>query len=221
MTKIKDLPKVDMPREKLEKYGPDKLRDHELLAILFGSGIKGLNVLELSKRILRKVEKTGVEKISFDDLIGERGLGRAKALQVIALLALGKRLNTKDRPEILSPEDVWKLCADFRGSKKEHFVAFYLDTQGKIIERQIVSIGTLDASLVHPREVFEPAVALHAASIIVAHNHPSGSLEPSVEDIEITKRLIHAGKILGIDLADHVIVSEKSFTSVKKSGIIP
>ncbi len=148
MTKIKDLPKVDMPREKLEKYGPGKLRDHELLAILFGSGIKGLNVLELSRRILKKVEKVGIEKITFEDLIGERGLGKAKALQVIALLELGRRLTTKERPEILMPEDVWKLCADFRESKKEHFVAFYLDTQGKVIERQIVSIGTLDASFV-------------------------------------------------------------------------
>jgi DNA repair protein RadC len=221
MARIKDLPKVDMPREKLEKYGPGKLRDHELLAILFGSGIKGLNVLELSKRILKKVEKVGIEKISFEDLIEERGLGKAKALQVIALLELGRRLTTKERPEILTPGDVWKLCIDFRESKKEHFVAFYLDTQGRVIERQIVSIGTLDASLVHPREVFEPAVSLHAASIIVAHNHPSGSLEPSAEDIEITKRLVHAGKILGIELADHVIVSEKSFTSAKKSGIIP
>lgn len=197
-----------MPREKLEKYGPEKLRDHELLAILFGSGIKGLNVLELSKRILKKVEKIGIEKIRLENLIEERGLGKAKALQVIALLELGKRLTVKERPEILSPEDVWKLCADFRESKKEHFVAFYLDTQGKVIERQIVSIGTLDTSLVHPREVFEPAVALHAASVIVAHNHPSGSLEPSAEDIEITKRLIHAGKILGIEISDHVIVAE-------------
>lgn len=221
MARMKDFPKVDMPREKLEKYGPEKIRDHELLAILFGSGIKGLNVLELSKRVLRKVEKVGIEKISFKDLVEERGLGKAKALQVIALLELGKRLTTKERPEILSPEDVWKLCTDFRESKKEHFVAFYLDTQGKVIERQIVSIGILDASLVHPREVFEPAVSLHAASVIVAHNHPSGSLEPSAEDAEITKRLVHAGKILGIELADHVIVSEKSFTSAKKSGIIP
>ena len=104
--------------------------------------------------------------------------------------------------------DSWKLCVDFRESKKEHFVAFYLDTQGKVIERQIVSIGTLDASLVHPREVFEPAVALHAASIIVAHNHPSGNLEPSAEDIEITKRLVHAGKILDISIVDHVIVAK-------------
>ena len=208
MPKIKDLPKVDMPREKLEKYGPEKIRDHELLAILFGSGIKGLNVLELSKRILKKVQKVGIEKIRFEDLVEERGLGKAKALQVIALLELGKRLTTKERPEILSPEDVWKLCTDFRESKKEHFVAFYLDTQGKVIERQIVSIGTLDASLVHPREVFEPAVSLHAASVIVAHNHPSGSIEPSSEDVEITKRLMHAGKILDISVIDHVVVAK-------------
>lgn len=219
MARMKDFPKVDMPREKLEKYGPEKIRDHELLAILFGSGIKGLNVLELSKRVLRKVEKVGIEKISFKDLVEERGLGKAKALQVIALLELGKRLTTKERLEILSPEDVWKLCTDFRESKKEHFVAFYLDTQGRVIERQIVSIGTLDASLVHPREVFEPAVSLHAASVIVAHNHPSGSLEPSSADVILTKRLIESGKILGISLQEHIIISGTGYQSFMKATI--
>lgn len=218
MPKIKDLPKVDMPREKLGKYGPEKLRDYELLAVLLGSGIKGLNVLELSKRILKKVERVGIEKVRLEDLTGERGLGKAKALQVIALLELGKRLTTKERPEILSPKDVWKLCSDFRESKKEHFVALYLDTQGRVIERQIVSIGTLDASLAHPREVFEPAVALHAASVIVVHNHPSGSVEPSPEDVEITRRLIHAGKILGIMIVDHIVVAKNAWSSLKSAS---
>lgn len=209
MSRIKDISKVDMPREKLEKYGPDKLTDSELLALLLGSGIKGLNVLQLSKKILRLIEKVGVEKITFRTLLEEKGLGRAKASQIIAVLALGKRLQNKEKPEILTPQDVWKLCADFRDSKREHFAAFYLDTQGRVIERQIVSIGTLDASLVHPREVFEPAVSLRAASIIVAHNHPSGNLEPSREDIEITKQLVEAGKILDIQIIDHVIVTDK------------
>ncbi len=209
MSRIKGVSKVDMPREKLEKYGPDKLTDSELLALLLGSGIKGLNVLQLSKKILRLIEKVGVEKITFRTLLEEKGLGRAKASQIIAVLALGKRLQNKEKPEILTPQDVWKLCADFRDSKREHFAAFYLDTQGRVIERQIVSIGTLDASLVHPREVFEPAVSLRAASIIVAHNHPSGNLEPSREDIEITKQLVEAGKILDIQIIDHVIVTDK------------
>lgn len=200
-----------MPREKLEKYGPEKLTDNELLALLLGSGIKGLNVLQLSKKILKLIEKVGVEKVTLEMLLEEKGLGRAKASQIIAVLVLGKRLQNKEKPEILTSQDVWKLCADFRDSKREHFVAFYLDTQGRVIERQIISIGTLDTSLVHPREVFEPAVSLRAASIIVAHNHPSGTIEPSDEDVEITRCLRYSGKILGIRLIDHVVLTGKSW----------
>lgn len=219
MTRIKDTPKVDMPREKLEKYGPDKLMDSELLALLLGSGIKGLNVLQLAKKILRLIEKVGVEKMTLEILLEEKGLGKAKASQIIAVLALGKRLMNKERPEILTPQDVWKLCADFRDSKREHFAAFYLDTQGRVIERQIISIGTLDTSLVHPREVFEPAVSLRASSIVVAHNHPSGYLEPSSEDEVLTRRLEESGKILGIRLDQHVIITQSSFCGFMKPSL--
>ncbi|MFA6375874.1 MAG: DNA repair protein RadC [Candidatus Paceibacterota bacterium] len=218
--KIKDLAKVDRPREKLEKYGPDKLSNPELLAVLLGSGTKGLNVVELSKKIVKMIEKTGADKISLEKLLEEKGLGKAKALQVIAALEFGKRLASEQKPEILTPEDIWKLCADIRNSKKEHFVAFYLNTQNKLIERQIISIGTLNASLVHPREVFEPAVALRAANIIVAHNHPSGDTKPSSDDITITKRLSEAGKILGIELNDHIIVTLSIFLSLKNENLI-
>lgn len=211
MPKIKDLPKIDMPREKLEKYGVGKLQDYELLAILLGSGIEGLNVLQLAKRILKIISLSGVDKITLDQLLNIKGLGRVKASQIIAVVELGRRLQSDRNREILSSEDIWKSCADFRDSKKEHFVAFYFDTQNCLIERQIISIGTLNASLVHPREVFEPAVALHAANIIIAHNHPSGSLESSSEDIEVTKRLIHAGKILDIPIVNHVIVTKNKW----------
>lgn len=220
MTKIKDIHKVDLPREKLEKYGTAKLADHELLAILFGSGIKGLNVIELSKKILKHIRKDGAGHVTLENLLKERGLGKAKALQVIALLELGKRLQSEEKKEILSAKDAWTLCSDIHASKREHFVAFYLDTRGTLIDRQVVSVGTLDASLVHPREVFEPAVSLHASSIIVAHNHPSGNLEPSAEDREVTDRLNRAGKILGIRLLDHVIVTKDSFVSMKERGTI-
>lgn len=218
--KIKDLAKIDRPREKLEKYGTAKLANHELLAVLLGSGIKGLNVVELSKRIVKLIEKTGTNKVGLENLLKEKGLGKAKALQVIAALEFGKRMSLVKIPEILSAEDVWKLCADIRNSKKEHFVVFYLDTQSKLIERQIISIGTLNASLVHPREVFEPAVGLHAAAIIAAHNHPSGELKPSKDDLAITRRLAEAGKILGIELIDHVIVTNSGFLSLNSKGLI-
>ena len=217
--KIKSLPKVDLPREKLQKYGVGKLADYELLAILLGSGIEGMNVLQLSKKILQTISKIGKEKITLDDLLKIKGLGNAKSAQILSVIELTKRLNI-DAPEILSAEDVWKLCADIRDSKKEHFVAFYLDTQNHLIERQIISIGTLNTSLVHPREVFEPAVALHSASIIIAHNHPSGVLEPSHEDREVTKRLIEAGKILGIELSDHVIVTKSTHFSFQQKNLL-
>ena len=210
--KIKALPKVDLPREKLQKYGVQKLADYELLAILLGSGIEGTNVLELSKKILKTVTKIGRDKITLSDLLEIKGLGPAKAGQIISVIELSKRFTT-DTPEVLSPEDVWKQCADFRDSKREHFVAFYLDTQSRLIERQIISIGVLNGTLVHPREVFEPAVRLHAASVIVAHNHPSGSLEVSKEDKQVTLQLVEAGKVLGIELEDHIIVTSKSFVS--------
>lgn len=217
--KIKDLSKVDMPREKLQKYGTDKLADHELLAIVLGSGIEGTNVLELSKKILKLINRVGKEKITFDELCAIKGLGKTKASQVIATLALGKRF-TREAPEVLSAEDVWRLCVDIRGSKREHFLAFYFDTQHRLIERHIISIGTLNSSLVHPREVFEPAVTLHAASLILVHNHPSGDLEPSTEDREVTQRLMAAGELLGIQLLDHVIISAAGFLSFQQVNLL-
>ncbi|MBU4480506.1 DNA repair protein RadC [Patescibacteria group bacterium] len=144
-----------------------------------------------------------------------KGLGKAKASQILSAIELVKRLQSNETREILSPEDIWKLCSDIRDSKKEHFVAFYIDTQNNLIERQIISIGTLNASLVHPREIFEPAVKHSSASIIIAHNHPSGNCEPSQEDMEITKRLTEAGKILGIEILDHIIIAKNQFLSLK------
>ena len=218
--KIKDLPKSDRPREKLIAKGADNLKDSELLAILLGSGIKGLNVIQLSKKILNIIQKIGIKKTTLEDLLKIKGLGKAKASQILATVELGRRLRADKRREILSAEDVWNLCADIRDSKKEHFAAFYIDTQNCLIERKIISIGTLNASLVHPREVFEPAVRLSASSVILAHNHPSGNCEPSQDDIEITKRRTEAGKILGMEIADHVIVAKDKFLSFKEQNLI-
>lgn len=214
MSKLKNLPRVDLPREKLAKYGKEKLSDKELLAIILGSGIEGLNVLQLSQKILIAVKKIGVEKITLEDFLKIKGLGRAKASQVISTLELGKRLSSGAIPQVISPKDIWMQCIDIRDSKREHLVAFYLDARGKIIEKRTVSVGILDASLVHPREVFEPAVRNNAHSVIVAHNHPSGDTEPSQADIDVTKRLIHAGKILDIRLLDHIIVTSGEWLKI-------
>ena len=212
------LPKVDLPREKLQKYGVKRLTDQELLAVVLGSGIQGSNVLQLSKKILELISEIGKQKIGLEHLLSIRGLGKAKAAQVLSILELTDRF-TVQKTEVLSPTDVWKLCSDIKDSKKEHFVAFYLDTQDCLIERQVISIGTLNASLAHPRELFEPAITLRAASVIVAHNHPSGVTQPSGEDIEMTKKLVHAGKILDIHLTDHVIVTKNAYLSIIKYHI--
>jgi DNA repair protein RadC len=217
---IKNLPKCERPRERLAHYGPDKLSKSELLAILLGTGTKGVNAVELANRILKKFGDKLIEA-DFKTLKNTFGLGPAKAAEIIAALELGKRLlKGKETTLVLSPKDVWENLKDLRDNKKEHFVIFYLNTRNQEIEREIISVGTLNANLVHPREVFEPAVKNLAAQIIVAHNHPSGQTDPSEEDLAITKRLIEAGKLLGIEVLDHVIVAQKEFLSFKEKGII-
>lgn len=219
--RIKDLPRVDRPREKLEKYGPNKLSDSELLAVILGSGRKDANVIDLSSSILRKFSGMGLTDATVQELKNISGLGSAKACEIVACFELGRRL-LKEGGEnlIVSPKDVWDLLRDVRDSRKEHFVVFYLDPKTKEISREIVSIGSLNNSLVHPREVFEPAVKHLAAYVIIAHNHPSGDLTPSEEDLEITKDLAIAGKILGINLIDHVIVSKKGYLSLREEGLL-
>ncbi len=220
--KIKDLPKVDRPREKLGKYGPGKLNNSELLAILLGSGIKGLNVVELSNRILKQFGGKNLSKITFEEFKKVKGLGPTKAGQIIAALELGKRLLKDEKSRsVLTPTDVWAATKDIHNHKKEHFLIFFLDSRNtQIGKHEIISVGTLTASLVHPREVFEPAIACNAAQIIIAHNHPSGDTEPSEEDLKITKRLSEAGKLLGIELLDHIIVANKGFKSLREQGLL-
>lgn len=213
MTKLKSLQKVDLPREKLVKYGPKKLKDEELLAILLSSGIKGKNVLEIARSIIKLIKTVGTGYISLEEIKKIKGVGTTKATQVMAVIELSNRFGSSN-PEILSDIDIWNLCVDIRESKKEHFLAFYLDTHDKLIERQIISIGTLDTSLVHPREVFEPAVKLSCASIILVHNHPSGSLDPSEADNQITQKLIKSGELLGIPIQSHIIVTGRSFQKI-------
>ena len=219
--KLKEVPVVDRPREKLEKYGVNRLSDSELMAILIRTGIVGKNVVELSKQILKKIKKLGLEQLEMKDLLEIKGLGKTKAGQILASLEIGRRfLQNKKSELILSPQDVWTEMKDLRDSKKEHFVIFYLDTKNQEITQEIISIGTLNASLVHPREVFEPAVRNLASQIIVAHNHPSGDNTPSQEDLNITQKLVESGKILGIEVIDHVIVSKNDFFSFRDNKLI-
>lgn len=219
--KIKDLPKVERPREKLIRYGPEKLSNSELLAIILGSGTKERNVIELANKILKKFSADELPNLTFNDLKNYPGLGPAKACEIIACFELGKRLLKGKRTKIyLTPKDVWDELKDLHNNKKEHFVIFYLDARNQEIKREIISVGSLNANLVHPREVFEPAVRNLAAQIILAHNNPSGDPEPSEDDLEITKRLVESGKILGIEIIDHIIVAKNGFISFKERRLI-
>lgn len=219
--RMKDLEKVNQPREKLAKYGPGRLSDSELLAIILRTGIKGVNVVELAGRILRQIGGKNLASVTLDELKKIKGLGPTKAGQILASLELGKRL-LKGKKSVLhlSPAGVYEELKDIRDLKKEHFVILFLDSRSQEIKRETISVGTLNASLVHPREVFEPAIKCNAAQIIIAHNHPSGDPEPSNEDIEITKRLVKAGELLGIELLDHVIVAGKAFLSLREKNLI-
>lgn len=219
--KIKDLAKVDRPREKLVKYGPDKLSTTELLAILLRTGTKQINVVQLANKILKTWPGEKLQKISITELKTIHGIGETKACEIIAMLELGRRL-LKDKQSVLllSPQDVWNELKDIRDHKKEHFVVFFLDSRNQEIKREIISVGTLNANLVHPREVFEPAIKNNAAQIIIAHNHPSGDPEPSPEDVAITNRLAEAGRILGIEILDHIVVSKDKYCSLKERGVI-
>lgn len=221
MVKIKDIPRVDRPREKLLKYGPAKLSTTELLAILLRTGIKGKNVIELSGQILQAIGTNKIKNISLDHLQTIKGLGKVKALEIIAAIELGKRLLVdEEKVHVANPADIYESLKDIRSHKKEHFIAFYLDTKHEEITRELISIGSLNETIVHPREVFEPAIRCLACSVIVAHNHPSGDPEPSKEDVSLTHQLRDAGKILGITLLDHVIIYKNGYTSMKDKGLL-
>ena len=218
---IRDLARVERPREKLIHYGPARLSDKELLAIILRTGGQNENVLDLAGRVIRSCKSESLASVAYDELRKISGLGPAKACEILACFELGRRLlKGKVSSLFLKPEDVWKELKDIRGLKKEHFVIFYLDSRNQEIKREIISVGSLNANLVHPREVFEPAVKNLAAQVILAHNHPSGNPEPSRDDLEINRRLVEAGKILGIEVIDHIIVTRTGYLSFKEKNLI-
>lgn len=209
--KIKDIPKIDRPREKFLKKGPGALSKSDLLSILLGSGIKGKNVQQLSQQIIKKF---GVNflNITVDDLKTISGIGEAKALQIVSAICLVKRFyNNNQTNEIVvkNIQDVISLTYDLRDKKKEHLVCLYLNARNGLLKKEIVSVGLLDKTLLHPREIFYPATELSAASVIIVHNHPSGDSTPSNKDIQIVEKIAEAGKIMGIPIVDFVIISEK------------
>lgn len=209
MTKIKDIPQVDRPREKFLKRGAEALSKSDLLAILLGSGIEGRNVKQLSEYIVKRFGKNLLD-IKVKDLLGIPGIGQAKALQIVSAISLVKRCYEEQRGNevvIRNPDDVLSLVYDLKDKKKEYLICLYLNARNILIKKETISIGLLDKSLVHPREIFHPAVEINAASIILVHNHPSGIAMPSEKDIEIVRKISQAGDIMGISVIDFIIVA--------------
>ncbi len=222
-SKIKDMPKVDRPRERLMEKGAEALRDAELLAILLRIGYKGKNAVEVARRLLSQFTLKELMEMPLERLGGLKGIGPATACSLKAAFEFSRRALEIDKdlqPAVTSPTDVVHEVSSIRRNKKENFVVLYLNARNQVIDKETISIGTLNANIVHPREVFKPAVANSAASLILAHNHPSGDPHPSDDDIELTRRIARAGEVMGIDVLDHVIVTEKGYLSMKDKGML-
>ncbi|MBG9445726.1 MULTISPECIES: DNA repair protein RadC [Bacillaceae] len=222
---IKDFPQDERPRERFAQNGPESLSNHELIAILLRTGTKDESVLQLANRLLTHFEGLRLLKdASLDEITAIKGIGSAKAIQVLAAVEIGRRISKltyDDRYIIRSPEDGANyVMHEMRFLSQEHFVCLYLNTKNQVLHKQTIFIGSLNASIVHPREVFKEAFRRSAASIICIHNHPSGDPTPSREDIEVTKRLAESGKIIGIDVLDHLIIGENKFVSLKEKGYL-
>ncbi|RLQ98058.1 RadC family protein [Falsibacillus albus] len=222
---IRDYPQEERPRERLAFNGAKSLSNQELLAILLRTGTKSESVVHLSNRVLKHFDGLRLLKdASLEELTSIKGIGEAKAIQILAAIEMGTRIGNlayDDRYVIRSPEDGANyVMNDMRFLSQEHFVCLYLNTKNQVLHRQTVFVGSLNASIVHPREVFKEAFRRSAASIICAHNHPSGDPSPSREDIEVTKRLVECGKMIGIDILDHLIIGDKKYISLKEKGYL-
>ncbi len=219
MTALRDLHKDDKPREKLLAKGVEALKNEELLAILLGSGVQGKDVRKLSKEIIMMMNK-GIDELTLKGLCDIHGLGIAKASQILASIELSKRYLIKSNKRITDAKDVYDELKAFSTKNQEYFLTITLDGASHIINTRTVFIGTLNQSLVHPREVFADAIADRAAGIIIAHNHPSGTLEASRADVQITQRLKEVSKLVGIELLDHVILAKGGYYSFSDEGLL-
>jgi DNA repair protein RadC len=222
---IHDLPVSERPRERLQKYGAETLSAQEILSLILGRGIAGESVVVTAQRLLSRFENLkGIGRASIEELSEVKGIGTAKACQIKAAFELANRMNSgpeeAEKPAVNTPAEAFELLKGrLQGKRKEHFWAILLDTRNRLIKTSEISIGTLNSSLVHPREVFKEAMSASAASLIIVHNHPSGNPEASPDDIKITQRLKQAGEIVGIEVLDHVIVGDNRYSSLKREGL--
>jgi DNA repair protein RadC len=221
MKKMQDMEEQDRPREKIRKKGASCLSDQELITVILGSGGPGRNVRVLAKEISDIIDKSPVA-VGYQDLAAIKGMGSAKISQIIACLELGRRKYSPDgkKQKISTPADILPHVAFLSGKKQEHFICITLNGANEVIDSRTITMGLLNHSLVHPREVFADAITDRAASIICVHNHPSGTLDPSSQDIAITRQLADAGTLVGIRLLDHLIVTDSGWLSMKERGLI-
>jgi DNA repair protein RadC len=223
---IRDMPPPDRPRERLQRLGAENLSAVELLAIILRQGIKDESVIKTAQRLLDRFDSlAALAGATIEELSSVKGIGIAKSCQIKAAFELANRWDRSSqqgKPQVIStPEEAYnELKGKSRGEKKEHFWAILLDTRSRMIKSVEVSVGSLDTSIVHPREVFKEAIAASSSSIIVAHNHPSGNPEPSQDDIKLTRRLKEAGELVGIELVDHLIIGDGRYLSLKREGLL-
>jgi len=220
---IRDVHTADRPRERLVNQGATSLSNQELIAIMLRTGTRQESVLHLANRVLNHFEQIQqLKDASIEELTSINGIGQAKAVQLLAAVELGRRLSSKQTDAkftIRSPKDAASfLMTDMTSLKQEHFVVLFLNIKNQVLHRQTIFVGSLNASIVHPREIFREAVRRSAASIVCAHNHPSGNPAPSPEDIAVTKRLMEAGSIVGLELLDHMIIGDHQFISLNEKG---
>ncbi len=222
--KIKDFPLEERPRERLIKIGPKSLSNAELLAIILRTGNKKENVLELSRRLMNNYSFKTLSRVRIANLKRNLGIGEAKACQIIACFELGRRMSCiKNRKSktINSGKDIAKLLMpELSNLKKEHFIGIFLNSRKKILKKETIFIGSLDSSIIHPREIFKIALVESAAAVVLVHNHPSGDPTPSEEDIEITNQIVKAGEVLGITVLDHIIIADNKYLSLSEQGLV-
>ena len=219
MKSLRNIPDIDKPRERMMAKGPSALTDQELVALILGSGTRGADVLDLSRRVLALFE--GEAPPSVDDLLSVDGVGPARACQLAASLEFSRRRLMKKNLVIRNAGDIYPLVAHIAEKKQEHFLCLSLTGANEVIATRTITIGLLNSSQIHPREVFADAISDRAASVIFVHNHPSGVLSPSREDLQVTDRLCKAGTILGISVLDHVIVAGNDLLSFREQGLLP
>jgi DNA repair protein RadC len=215
---IKELPEHGRPREKMRDRGPAALTDEELVSAIVGMGTASVDVRTMARKVVTLIREHG-ESLTLDHLRTVPGMGIAKSGQILSAFELGRRYLLSESTRISCAEDVLPLLSDIRGKLQEHFLCISLNGANDVIQKRVVTVGLLDKSLVHPRDVFADVITDRAAAVIFAHNHPSGDLQPSDEDIQTQTRLVDAGKILGIRVLDHLIVSRKGYFSFQEAGL--